>query len=165
MFHDRKRGWEVHVGKWQHRTTPNTAREWSILNWNIRGLNDPKKWAAIHNKIEESQCSIICIQETKREAIDSSYLRNSCPKRLNKFEILPSVGASGGLLIAWNEQIFKGQLYHINEFSLTIHFTSSHNGEQWILSNVYGPCQHQDILNFINWVKDFQIQDNTNWLV
>ena len=65
-------------------------KDWSILNWNIRGLNDPKKWTAIRNKIEESNCAILCIQETKREVIDSRFLQNFCPRRLSKFEYLPS---------------------------------------------------------------------------
>ena len=85
-------------------------REWNILNWNIRGLNDPKKWTTIANKIEESQCSIICLQETKKEIIDFPFLKNICSRRIAKYEYLPSVGASGGLLVAWNEQVFTGQL-------------------------------------------------------
>lgn len=89
-------------------------REWSILNWNIRGINDPKKWTAIANKIEESQCSIICLQETKRETFDSTYIKKNYPKRVNKFEFLPSIGSSGGLLVAWSEQVFSGQLFHAN---------------------------------------------------
>lgn len=78
-------------------------RDWNILNWNIRGINDPMKWTALANKIEESQCSIVCLQETKKESFDSSYIKNFCPRRIAKFAFLPSVGASGGLLIAWNE--------------------------------------------------------------
>ena len=77
-----------------------------VLVWNVRGLNDPKKWTAIANKIEESACSIICLQETKRENIDSLYLKKFCPRRLSKFAYLPSVGAAGGLLVAWSDHLF-----------------------------------------------------------
>ena len=72
------------------------------------------------------------------------------------------MGASGGLLVAWNEQVFGGHLFHTNDYSLSITFTSNHNGESWILSNIYGPCQHKDRNNFIDW---FKIQDGINWLV
>lgn len=75
------------------------------------------------------------------------------------------MGASRGLLVVWNEQVFKGQLFHSNDYSLSISFTSTHNGESWLLSNIYGPCQHNERSIFIDWFKNFQIQDDTNWLV
>jgi exonuclease III len=44
----------------------NRDRVWNILSWNIRGVNDPLKWPSIRNKIEESNASIICLQEMKK---------------------------------------------------------------------------------------------------
>ena len=149
---------------WLHNNL-NMEKEWAILNWNIRGLNDPKKWSAIRNKIEESQCAILCIWETKRESIDSGYLHNFCPRRLNNFEFLPSVGAFSGLLIAWNEHILKGHLFHVNDYSISISFSSNHNGDNWILSNIYGPCQNEERFNFLECFRNFQIPDDVNWMV
>jgi exonuclease III len=40
-------------------------RNWNILCWNIRGLNAVEKYDVVRNKIEESGCSVICLQETK----------------------------------------------------------------------------------------------------
>ena len=65
-------------------------RSWNILNWNIRGLNSPEKWLAIRQKIDESAAGILCLQETKRQNFDLSYIQNFCPQRFNKFEYLPS---------------------------------------------------------------------------
>ena len=42
----------------------------SILVWNVCGLNDPDKWLAIRNMIDESSCSVVCIQETKQNHFD-----------------------------------------------------------------------------------------------
>jgi exonuclease III len=75
----------------------NSTKNWKIMNWNIRGLNSDKKWDALSNKIEESGCDIVCLQETKREHFDLKYIKNFCPKKFNKFVFLPSVGASGVL--------------------------------------------------------------------
>jgi hypothetical protein len=52
----------------------------------------------LSNKIDESGCDIICLQETKRENFDLDYIKKFCPKKFNKFEYLPSIGASGDLL-------------------------------------------------------------------
>lgn len=141
------------------------ARNWNILNWNIRGINDPKKWDAISNKIEETACSILCLQETKSELFDTSYIRKFCPRNITKFEFVPSDGASGGLLVAWNEQLFSGQVFHQNDFSLSIKFTCKISGTDWTLTNIYGPCQQEARHDFLNWFQNFQIDDDENWMV
>lgn len=66
---------------------------------------------------------------------------------------MPSIGASGGLIFSWNDQIFHGQLTHSNDYSISITFTSNPNGDSWLLSNIYGPCQHNDRRNLIEWLK------------
>jgi exonuclease III len=76
-----------------------TYRDWNILWWNIRGFNSSDKWDAVRNKIEESGCSIVCIQETKRVEFDSNFIRQFAPRRLDSFDYIPSIGASGGILI------------------------------------------------------------------
>jgi exonuclease III len=73
-------------------------RMWKIMNWNLRGINSEKKWLALASKIEESGCDIIFLQETKRELLDM-YCIKKLPEKFNKLEFVPSVGASGGLMI------------------------------------------------------------------
>lgn len=119
----------------------------------------------VSNKIEESGCSILCLQETKRESFDAPYIRNFCPKRINKFEFTPSVGASGGLLIAWNDSYFQGQKVFENKFSLSIQFTSVYTEETWFLTNIYGPCLAEEKLEFLNWLNNIQTPDDVNWLM
>jgi exonuclease III len=65
-------------------------RTWNILNWNVRGLNSSDKCSAVRAKIEESSCSIVCIQETKRAFFDPSFVRKLAPKRFNKIAFVPS---------------------------------------------------------------------------
>ena len=88
----------------------NNKRIWNILNWNIRGINAETKWLALRQKIEESAAGIICFQETKREGFDLSYVHNFCPHRFTKFEYLPSVGASGGIIIIWVGSLLHGEV-------------------------------------------------------
>lgn len=85
-----------------------TSRNWNVLCWNIRGINDPEKWNSVRNKLEESACSIACLQETKREDFSASYVRNFAPRRFDSFEFSPSIGASGGMLVLWNSSHFTG---------------------------------------------------------
>ncbi|KAG2577120.1 hypothetical protein PVAP13_6NG087545, partial [Panicum virgatum] len=99
-------------------------RNWNILCWNVRGINSQAKWDALRNKIDESSCAIMCIQETKRDSFDASYIRNFAPRRLDNFDFIPSIGSSGGMLILWNSSIFTGVVLEKKQFALTISFTS-----------------------------------------
>lgn len=59
-------------------------RVWHILSWNIRGMNKSEKWPLIRNKIEESNASIVCLQETKKANFDAAFIKNFAPKRFDK---------------------------------------------------------------------------------
>jgi hypothetical protein len=60
---------------------------WNILDWNIRGINSQNRWDDIRQRINESNCNIICLQETKREYFDHSYLRNFGPNFFFTFQL------------------------------------------------------------------------------
>jgi hypothetical protein len=48
----------------------------------------------LRNNILESNCDIVCIQETKKESFDDPYIRLFCNHHLDKFALGPSIGAS-----------------------------------------------------------------------
>jgi exonuclease III len=131
----------------------------------LRGINSEKKWLALSSKIVESGCDIICLQETKRESFDLDYIKKFCPRKFNKFEFLPSVGASGGLIIIWNGNLFKGDLTFQNEFSLSVKFTNNISVDSWIITNSYGPCQADRKAIFIDWFSNIDMPDDLDWLI
>ena len=63
-------------------STKQWLMDWLVLDWNVRGLNDKDKRLAVYNKIDESNCSVICLQETKCENFDHSFIRSFSPKGL-----------------------------------------------------------------------------------
>jgi exonuclease III len=140
------------------------SRSWHILCWNIRGLNALGKWDAVRDKIEESACSVICLQETKKEHFDLSSIRKFAPRRFDSFDFIPSNGASGGILVVWNGSVFQGTTLDKLSFGLTISFTSLHNAEVWKLSTVYGPCTEPERTLFIEWFRQHDIADTVNWI-
>lgn len=135
------------------------TRQWKVLCWNVRGLNSDKKWNAIRNKITEAQCDIFCLQETKRDFFDLTYIKNFAPLQFDNFEYLPSVGASGGILVAWKGSCFAGELIMSNDFSITIEFTSLFSGAKWKLIT-YAPCTDEGKLNFLNWPSSIDMEDD-----
>lgn len=61
-------------------------------------MNAVRKWDSIRNM--EANYDIICFQETKKENFDQGFLRKVLPPSFDAFVFAPSMGASGGLLVA-----------------------------------------------------------------
>jgi exonuclease III len=139
-------------------------RTWQILCWNIRGLNGCDKWDAVRMKIDESACTVLCLQETKRPHFDMLFIRKFAPKRFDSFDYIPSDGASGGILLLWNSSVFSGTVIDKQSFAITANFRSVHNSNTWTLSTVYGPCQKPERSEFIQWFRAQQISDEDDWL-
>lgn len=140
-------------------------KSWTVLCWNIRDLNSEGKWESVRNKIFECCCDIVCLQETKRESFDFRYIRKFCPTSFDSFCFLPSVGASGGILVAWKGSLFSGVEIFQNEFSISIEFTSLANNDTWVLRTVYGPCTSERKMDFLDWFGNIQMPDDSDWLI
>src|SRR5207237_381904 len=115
-------------------------------------------------KIEESGCNIFCLQETKCEIIDTSFIRKFAPRRFDQFAFVPSRGASGGILICWCSSNFGGIILETKDYGLTVQFTFGHDGTSWQLTGIYGPCQGQQREEFIHWLYNMHIEDEELWL-
>ena len=120
---------------------------------------------ALHNAIDSSGCSVLCIQETKHESFDLAFIKTFCPKRFDKFVFAPSVGASGGILTVWNSSLFVGSPWLIESYAVGVSFISTQSNEAWNLVNVYGPCSGQRRVDFSSWLFDLNIPSNENWLI
>jgi endonuclease/exonuclease/phosphatase family metal-dependent hydrolase len=141
------------------------VRLWNILCWNIRGLNGDDKWPSIRNKIEESSAAVICLQETKMTSFDNTSIRSFAPKRFNHFVCVPSIGASGGLLVLWNSSVFAGTIILQESFAVVVRFTSVMTAQSWTLVNVYGPCVEPRRSDFVNWLHNQDIPDDDDWIL
>jgi mRNA deadenylase 3'-5' endonuclease subunit Ccr4 len=93
-----------------------------ILSHNIRGINSDIKWNSLRNNIMEINCDIICIQETKKESFDDSYIRHFCNRSFDKFAFRPSIGACGDFLTIWKDSHFDAKVIEQNSFGHTISF-------------------------------------------
>jgi exonuclease III len=143
----------------------NLKVDWNVLCWNVRGLNDKDKRLAVYNKIDESNCAIICLQETKCENFEHSFIRTFCPKRFDRFVFVPSIGASGGIIVLWNSKVFMGTLIETTHSAIRMQFASAHTAEIWTMITVYGPCRGVMRDEFVQWLFDLDIPVHDNWLL
>jgi hypothetical protein len=87
------------------------------------------------------------------------------PKKFNKFEFLPSIGASGGLIIIWNSSLLTGALAFQKELSISVTFTCNLSMNSWILTNVYGPSQAEGKAYFTEWFTNIDMPEDMDCLI
>jgi exonuclease III len=82
----------------------------------------------------------------------------------NNFIFLPSVGASGGLLIAWRACLGVVSSSRVDNFSASVQFCPS-EGPPWWLTSVYGPQENQAKIQFLQELRDIRALCADPWLV
>jgi hypothetical protein len=96
---------------------------------------------------------------------DKAFIKQCCPSNFDEFVYVPSVGASGGLIIIWQSSMFSGMVMHCTSFALSVYFTSVHNAQSLTIVNIYGPCDGENREVFIKWLFDLNIPDDEEWLI
>ena len=134
-----------------------TFRDRKILCWNVRGLNSEARQLEVKQKIDESGCSIVCLQETKCMHIDQHFIRKFCPRHFDNFVYVPSADASAGMVVIWNSSCFIGNLIEAKPYGIIVKLQSKHTSESWSLVSIYGPCQGSARDDFVQWLYNLDI--------
>ena len=119
---------------WSCFSITNPMDRTSILIWNVRGLNDKARRDNLRKVVDEARPAVICLQETKMVAITRQTILSMLGSDFdNNFICLPSVGASGGILIAWRRRLGAAQASRVDTHSVSVQFCSA-NGIPWWLT-------------------------------
>jgi hypothetical protein len=52
-----------------------------------------------------------------------------------------------------------------NSYATSVEFTSHHNSDAWILTNVYALCTPQGKREFIQWFKKIHMPKHVDWII
>lgn len=140
-------------------------RHTKILFWNIKGINSQEKRDAIRDKITESACQVLCLQETKRENFDLFYIKKFYPRNLDRFAFFPSIRASGGLLTVWNSNYFDGTIIQANSYAITVKMLSKLDSRSFHVSNIYDPSHSVEKLGYVTWLVNLDTSDFDLWII
>ena len=110
-----------------------------ILSWNVRGANDSSKRKVIKTFIRNQRVDLICIQETKIQAMSDSIARSIGSGRFLDWKAVNAEGASGGILICWDRRSLDILDWEEGQFTLSCRFRNVENGACWVFMRVYGP--------------------------
>jgi len=78
---------------------------------------------------------------------------------------IPAVGSRGGLITAWNTNLFKQQSYIARQYSLTISLASTSSELSFSLTNVYAPADHAFTDAFLHELRDLSSNVIGAWLL
>ncbi|KAH7864902.1 hypothetical protein Vadar_031844 [Vaccinium darrowii] len=91
-----------------------------IISWNIRGLGSSVKKRFLSKLIKEREPDIVMIQETKLETIERKTAQKLWGSTEVGFTESGAIGASGGILILWNKELFKPQSITTNRHFIIV---------------------------------------------
>lgn len=96
---------------------------------------------------------------------DHFYIKKFCPRQIDKFVFSPSVGASSGLLTAWNSSMFDGDLIQSNAYGLTFKLVCRADNSTIFVTNIYGPAHSEQKAGFITWLLNLDTSSFENWVL
>jgi exonuclease III len=109
--------------------------------------------------------AVLCLQETKLRAPTSFKLGSFLPRSLSANERIDAVGASGGILTAWDPSRWLLVSRHAGQFCLTTELRSRVDDLRFFITNVYGPCDAASREEFFDELRGLGALCHGPWLI
>ena len=120
-------GWRVFVMK--------------IFSYNVSGLGGFEKRAEVRRFIQEKNLFVVCLQESKLSLVDEFTVKSLWGNSCCEYSYQASAGASGGLISVWDSSVVEAWCPMIFKHVLIIKGKVIHTGQDFIIANVYAPCE------------------------
>lgn len=136
-----------------------------ILTWNVCGLGGVKKRRFVRECISKYNSIVTMLQETKKDTMLQKLVKSSMGPKFSEWCVFPTIGTSGGILIAWDPLEVRKVDEIMGNFSLSIRLIKESSGFEWLLIGVYGPCRPQFWSNFWDELQTIRSQWLEPWIV
>ena len=67
--------------------------------------------------------------------------------------------------MAWKSSVFSRAKIFQNNYAISVQFSSLHNNDSWILTFIYGPCDPEGKVDFLDWLGNVQMPDEEDWML
>ena len=81
-------------------------RPMKCISWNVRGLRDDRRRGIVGRYLRQWGAEIICLQETMISQVEPRTWTSLGWGSTTAFVDIPASGRSGGILLAWKEDLF-----------------------------------------------------------
>ena len=141
------------------------SEAFSCLVWNVRGLNDRARRTVVRSLVAAHRPSFVCLQETKISDRVADFAIEILGTTF-QYDFVPSVGASGGILLAWSSPAWEVSNVWKGHFSLSVQLTRPGSADfTWWLTTVYGPQPDIDKAQFLDELREFRAVAGGPWLL
>lgn len=96
------------------------------------------KRPVVRDSLIKGNPDVVILQETKLSLVDRRTVKEVWSSRHKGCVTLDAVGASGGILMLWNEDSIEVHEAMVGTFSVSISFSYKNSVRGW-LTGVYGP--------------------------
>jgi exonuclease III len=110
----------------------------SILIWNVRGLNDPHRKAALRSMVNYVKPFVVYVQETKLNIVTHWDVATCLGSDFGDYVFLPSHNIRG-ILIAWRPGLMSSIDSKILDNFVSICYFQLETNSSWWFTGVYGP--------------------------
>lgn len=138
----------------------------SVLNWNVRGLNNLARRRIVRDLASLHHASVVCIQETKLQLIDRQIVLETFGTAFaDSFCFLPAQYTRGGILLAFSVDFFDITSTSGSLNSVSANVVMRASAASWSISAVYGPQTDSEKLSFIDELKNLRAAMLLAWLL
>lgn len=115
-------------------------QQFSLLSWNVRGLNSTAKQEDVKQMIQLHKP--MSLQETKMEQVTTHIVSAALGHEYaENFYFLPADGTRGGVLLASSNRFMQLSNVQTTTYTISATVSDSRSRRAWTLIGVYGP-QH-----------------------
>lgn len=132
--------------------------------WNVRGLNECARRNVVREFLLLEKPALVCLQETKLSAI-CNELANEILGQGFDYDFVPSVGASGGILLGWRRDRWVASDIAKGRFTLSARVKEVGSADDWWLTVVYGPQLDVDKVEFLAELLRFRSVSPGPWFL
>jgi exonuclease III len=142
-----------------------SEQKFTVLSWNVRGLNSPARREAVRGMVQAAQPMIVCQQETKLQQITSQTKSETLGPLLDGFQYLPACGTTGGILLGWNSEWVHAWDLSLTNFTMSMKIKLKWLNSSFLLTTVYGPADDNEKANFLDELTSIKPTSPLPWLV
>lgn len=136
-----------------------------VVFWNVRGLNNPAKRAAVRTVITSAAPSIVCLQETKLSCVSPAIVMETLGASFRDFYWLAADGTRGGILLAWQAEHISLHNRTIGTFHVSATVTPTSGSDAWWITGVCGPQGDAAKLEFLDELHDLNSSIVGPWII
>lgn len=129
-------------------------------------MNSGARRKVIKDQVQDSRSTIVCLQETKMEHIEGSVVAETLGTSFSEqFAVLPSEGASGGILLAVHKDFYRLTDVTEGAYSITAKLHTTMAPLSWWITVVYGSQDDSEKLDFLNELRQIRYLAEQKWII